>query len=85
MVGSLGVLIVMLAASMAIYKWGINYKGAKAKVATMLMLAGLWLGVGRPGALIVFLAGLIVMLVVRKQVKNAATKTETCVAGPSRR
>jgi chromate transport protein ChrA len=84
-IGSLGALIVMLAASMAIYKWGMNYKVAKAKVATVIMLAGLWLSIGRPGALIIFLAGLIMMLVVRKQVKNAATKTEASVAGPPRR
>jgi hypothetical protein len=67
LVGGIVALILLVAASIAILRWGIHYKTASAKVGAVLMIVGLWLGIARPGAFLIFVAGLVVMLVVRKQ------------------
>jgi hypothetical protein len=61
----IGVVLLLLAASMAIWKWGSRYKSSMARTAAVLMIAGIWVGVGVRGGLILALAGLILMVAAR--------------------
>lgn len=78
LIGTVGILLVVLAACIAIWKWGSRYKTPAARVAAVLMIVGLCWGIGVRGGLILFFVGLVVMFVVRhrflsKQKANAPT------------
>jgi len=63
--GTIGVLLLLLAASLAIWKWGARYRTNKARIAAVLMIAGFWIGIAVPMGMILVLVGLIIMLVAR--------------------
>jgi O-antigen ligase len=63
--GIIGVLLLLLAASIAIWKWTERYRTNMARVAAVLMIVGVWIGVGVRIGLILALLGLILMLVAR--------------------
>jgi hypothetical protein len=64
-VGYVGIVLLLLAASIAIWKWAERYKTDLARFSAVLMIAGLFVGVAIPIGLILFLLGLILMLVAR--------------------
>lgn len=58
-------LLLRLAASIAIWKWAERYKTNVARVAAVLMIVGVWIGIGVRMGLILVVLGLILMLVAR--------------------
>lgn len=84
-VGGVVALLLLIWASVAIWRWGARYKTNQAKVAAVLMLVGLWWGVARPGALIIFLVGTVMMVVARKKASQVVDmhgmkKCQNCAA-----
>jgi TRAP-type C4-dicarboxylate transport system permease small subunit len=68
--GSVGIVLLLLAASIAIWKWGAKYKTHMGKVAAVLMIVGIWCGIGVPIGMILAAVGLILMLVARQRGEN---------------
>jgi len=69
--GSIGALVLLLAASVAIWKWAERYRTNMARVADVLMIAGVLVGVSVRMGLILALLGLILMLVARSAFPTA--------------
>ena len=74
-IGYIGIVLLLLVASIAIWKWGARYKTSKARVSAVLMIVGIWIGVGIPMGLILFALGLILMFVARSDL-NLARRRE---------
>jgi hypothetical protein len=47
-IGYVGIVLLLLAASIAIWKWAERYKTDLARFAAALMIAALWIGISRP-------------------------------------
>jgi hypothetical protein len=73
--GGIAVLFLLLGASVAIWKWAERYMTIMARVAAVLMIAGIWLGVSIRMALILLPLGLILMLVARSEFLRARRGT----------
>ena len=67
LIGASIALALVVALSIAIWKWAKRYKTGLATWAALIMIVGLLLGIGVPGGLIIFVVGLIMMLVARQQ------------------
>jgi hypothetical protein len=70
-IGYVGIALLLLAASVAIWKWAERYKTDLARFAAVLMIAGLWVGLGVHLGIILALMGLVLMLVARSDFKLA--------------
>jgi hypothetical protein len=65
--GLVGIALLLLAASIAIWKWGAKYKTPMGKAAAVLMIVGIWCGIGVRIGMILAAVGLILMLVARRR------------------
>jgi len=74
-IGYVGIVLLLLAASIAIWKWAERYKTDLARFAAVLMIAALWIGISRPIAMILVLLGVVLMLVARSDF-NLARRRE---------
>jgi hypothetical protein len=63
--GGIAALFLLLGASVAIWKWAERYMTNMARVAAVLMIVGMWVGISLRMGLILLLLGLILMLVAR--------------------
>ena len=71
LIGLIGVVLLLLVASIAIWRWAERYKTDLARVSAALMIAGIWIGVRIHLGIILFLLGLILMFVARSDFKLA--------------
>jgi hypothetical protein len=75
LIGLVGIVLLLLVASIAIWRWAERYKTDLARVSAALMIAGVWIGVAVRLGIILFLLGLILMLVARSDY-NLAKRRE---------
>lgn len=65
--GAIAALTVVVVVAVYIWRWGAKYKTGASRTAAVLMIVGLWFGIGVRGGFVIFVVGLVVMLLERKK------------------